>query len=48
MSIYRKKQWYVASIGGLSAYSQNRLEAMRLAIAMFSLNPPLPSGRGLG
>lgn len=38
MSIRRHKHWYVATIGGLSACSFNRQEALNLVVAMFEQN----------
>lgn len=36
MSICRKKRWYIATIGGLSACSRDRLEAQRLVLIMYT------------
>lgn len=35
MTIKKHLDWYIATIGGLSACSYDRLEAMRLALQLF-------------
>mgnify|MGYP003390253655 CR=1 FL=1 len=40
MTLRRHLTWYIATIGGLSAVSQDRLEAKRLVLAMYAAATP--------